>query len=106
MEGRIGLCVRRGGAHLRCTMANARTSSAHQAQRGVDTIAIQQRAGIWRVARNGKFHGDYARRYWAIEAAFEDADAIAENGGAAIITIALDGAQDALLYDTRARNPA
>lgn len=70
-----------------------------------DTISILQHSGIWRVALNGKFYGDYSRRYWAIEAAFEKADAIAADGGAATITIAMDGAQDALLYDTRAPAP-
>ncbi len=70
--------------------------------RTLDTISIRQRSGIWRVAVNGRFYGDYVRRYWAIEAAVEKADAIAADGGAAIITIAMDGVQDALLYDTRA----
>ena len=86
-------------------MMNAHTPSAHHAQRDADTISIRQRPGIWRLAQNDKFYGDYTRRYWAIEAAFARADAIAKDGGAAIIMIAMDGEQDALLYDTRAPAP-
>ena len=88
---------------LKSTMTN--TFQATHAPQTADTISIRQRSGIWRVAHNGNFYGDYTRRYWAIEAAFEKADAIAAKGGAATITIAMDGAQDALLYDTRAPAP-
>ena len=66
-----------------------------------DTIAIRQRAGIWRVSVNGDFHGDYTRKYWAIDSALRKADEISAEGGAAIVTTTLDGRHDALLYDTR-----
>ncbi len=77
-------------------------ATAHEA---IARISIDQRAGIWRVSLNGDFFGDYSRRYWALEAAFEKADDIAARGGAAIITSAMDGQQDALLYDTRRPTP-
>lgn len=103
MEGRIALSLLIDRPDLKSTMTN--TSQPTHAAKTADTISIRQRSGIWRVALNGKFYGDYTRRYWAIEAAFEKADAIAAKGGAATITIAMDGAQDALLYDTRAPAP-
>ncbi len=86
---------------LKSIMTHAQTSQPTHPAKTADTISIRQRSGIWRVAHNGKFYGDYTRRYWAIEAAFEKADAVAAEGGAAIITIAMDGVEDALLYDTR-----
>lgn len=86
-------------------MTHAQTSQPTHPAKAADTISIRQRSGIWRVAHNGKFYGDYTRRYWAIEAAFEKADKIAADGGAAIITIAMDGVEDALLYDTRTPAP-
>lgn len=102
MEGRIALSSFIGAPDLKSIMANANTSQPNHPVKTADVISIRQRSGIWRVAHNGQFYGDYTRRYWAIEAAFEKADAIAADGAAAIITIAMDGAQDALLYDTRA----
>lgn len=86
---------------LKSIMTNLNTHQPTHMPKAADTISIRQRSGIWRVAYNGNFYGDYTRRYWAIEAAFEKADAIAAKGGAATVTIAMDGAQDALLYDTR-----
>jgi len=103
MEGRIALSLSIDRPDLKSTMTN--TSQPTHAAKTADTISIRQRSGIWRVALNGNFYGDYTRRYWAIEAAFEKADAIAAKGGAATITIAMDGVQDALLYDTRAPAP-
>ena len=100
MEGRIALRLLIDRPDLKSIMTN--TPQPTHPPKTADTISIRQRSGIWRVALNGKFYGDYTRRYWAIEAAFEKADAIAADGGAATITIAMDGAQDALLYDTRA----
>lgn len=105
MERRIGLSLPTNGANLQSTMTNAHTSRAPHAQREAEIISIRQRAGIWRVARDGEFYGDYTRRYWAIEAAVEKADAIAADGGAAVITIAMDGEADATLYDTRQPAP-
>ena len=81
--------------------SKANIGAASTAPQTIDRIAVHQRAGVWRVMLNGHFFGDYARRYWAVEAAFEKADAIAARGGAAVITMAMDGRQDALLYDTR-----
>ncbi len=69
-------------------------------------LSIEQRSGVWRVALDGRFFGDYPRRYWAIEAAFEKADDIDANGGAAIIAMTLRGEQRALIYDTRSGPPA
>jgi hypothetical protein len=103
MEGRIALSLLIDRPDLKSIMKN--TSQPTHPPKTADTISIRQRSGIWRVALNGQFYGDYTRRYWAIEAAFEKADAVAMDGGAAIITIAMDGAQDALLYDTRAPAP-
>jgi hypothetical protein len=77
-----------------------RAANPHTAE-GPDKISVAPHSGIWRVALNGAFYGDYVRRYWAIEAAFEKADDIAARGGGALITLAIDGQQDALLYDTR-----
>ncbi len=83
-------------------MTSGKSSSATAAAReSIDRISIHQRAGVWRVALNGDFYGDYARRYWALEAAFDKADDIAASGGAATITWAVDGQQHAALYDTR-----
>lgn len=103
MEGRIALRLLIDRPDLKSIMTN--TSQPTYPQRTADTISIRQRSGIWRVTHNGHFYGDYTRRYWAIEAAFEKADAVAADGGAATITIAMDGAQDALLYETRAPAP-
>lgn len=103
IEGRIALSLLIDRPDLKSIMTN--TSQPTYPPKTADTISIRQRSGIWRVAVNGNFYGDYTRRYWAIEAAFEKADAIAADGGAATITIAMDGAQDALLYDTRAPTP-
>ncbi len=103
MEGRITLRLFIARPDLKSIMT--KTSQPTHPLNTADTISIRQRSRIWRVALNGKFYGDYTRRYWAIEAAFEKADAIAAKGGAATITIAMDGAQDALLYDTRAPAP-
>lgn len=91
-------------AHLWPIMTD-RVNTAPTAREPTDTIAVQQRAGVWRVTLNGDFHGDYARRYWALEAAFEKADDIAASGGVATITWAVDGQQDALLYSTGAPTP-
>jgi hypothetical protein len=82
-----------------------RAANPHTAE-GPDKISVAPHSGIWRVALNGAFYGDYVRRYWAIEAAFEKADDIAARGGAALITLAIDGQQDALLYDTRRPAPS
>lgn len=103
MEGRIALSLLIDRPDLKCIMTN--TSQPTLSAKTADTISIRQCSGIWRIALNGAFYGDYTRRYWAIEAAFEKADAIAAKGGAATITIAMDGAQDALLYDTRTPAP-
>lgn len=81
------------------------TSAAAIAHEKFERISINQRAGVWRVAFNGRFYGDYVRKYWALEAAFEKADEIAAKGGAATITWTIDGEQDALLYDTRRPAP-
>lgn len=81
------------------------TGAAAIAHETIEHIAINQRAGVWRVALNGRFYGDYARKYWALEAAFEKADEVAASGGAATITWTMDGEQDALLYDTRRPAP-
>jgi hypothetical protein len=54
---------------------------------------------------NGQFYGDYMRRYWAVEAAFEKADAIAAQGGAAVIRMSPDEEQNVLVYDTRTTTP-
>ena len=78
------------------------TATAHEA---IDRISVTQCAGIWRVSLNRDFFGDYVRRYWALEAAFEKADDIAARGGAAIITWTVDGQQDAPLYDPRRPTP-
>lgn len=72
----------------------------------LDRISIRLRSGVWCVELNGKFYGDYTRKYWALEAAFEKADDISLKGGAATITWATDGRQDALLYDSRSASPA
>lgn len=74
-------------------------------QKTVDRISIKQRRGVWSVALNGKFYGDYVRRNWALEAAFEKADDIIASGGAAIVTEAMHDQQDAVLYDTRLHAP-
>ena len=81
------------------------TGAAAIAHEKIERIAINQRAGVWRVALNGRFYGDYVRKYWALEAAFEKADEVAASGGAATITWTIDGEQDALLYDTRRPAP-
>lgn len=84
------------------TVSTGAGATAHQRN---DRISINQRAGIWRVTLNGDFYGDYARRFWALEAAFDKADEIAERGEAAIITWTVDGQHDVLLYDTRRPAP-
>ena len=81
------------------------TGAAAIAQEKIKRISIDQRAGVWRVALNGTFYGDYVRKYWALEAAFEKADEVAASGGAATITWRVDGLQGALLYDTRRPAP-
>jgi hypothetical protein len=81
------------------------TGAAAIAHEKIARISINQRAGIWRVALNGSFYGDYVRKYWALEAAFEKADEIAASGGAATINWTIDGQQNTLLYDTRRPAP-
>jgi hypothetical protein len=81
------------------------TGAAAIAHEKIERISINQSAGIWSVALNGTFYGDYVRKYWALEAAFEKADAITASGGAATITWTIDGEHDALLYDTRRPAP-
>ncbi|HRO02011.1 MAG TPA: hypothetical protein PLS69_00185 [Terricaulis sp.] len=81
-------------------MMHAKSAREGKIIGAADRISIRQRSGVWRVSVNGEFYGDYTRRYWAIEAAFEKADAIAAQGARATIAIAMDGQQDALLYDT------
>jgi hypothetical protein len=81
------------------------TGAAPTAREKIERISINQHASIWRVTLNGRFHGDYVRKYWALEAAFEKADEVAATGGAATITWTIDGEQDALLYDTRRPAP-
>jgi hypothetical protein len=71
-----------------------------------DLISIRQRAGIWNVALNGAFYGDYARRDWAVEAALEKADDIAARGGAAVVAWTMDGQANARFYDTRRPKPS
>jgi hypothetical protein len=77
------------------------TGAAAIAHKKIERISINQRTGVWSASLNGKFYGDYVRRYWALEAAFEKADEVAANGGAATITWTIDGEPNALLYDTR-----
>jgi hypothetical protein len=77
------------------------THAAAAAAEPIHRICIRQRSGIWRVTLNDNFYGDYVRRYWALEAAFEKADEIAASGGAAIIVWTMDDQEDAMLYDTR-----
>jgi len=86
-------------------MTNTVSGAGAIAHEKIERVSINQRAGIWRVALNGDFYGDYARRFSALEAAFEKADDIAERGGIAIITWTVDGQHDVLLYDTRRPAP-
>ena len=87
-------------------MANTEnTSATPNAHEQIERISINQRAGVWRVAFNGDFYGDYVRKYWALDAAFEKADEIAASGGAATITWTMDGQPNTLLYDTRRPAP-
>lgn len=87
-------------------MTNTEGSGAAAiAHRNTERISVNQRSGIWRVDVNGKFYGDYVRKYWALEAAFEKADEVAVSGGAATITWTIDGEPNALLYDTRRPAP-
>lgn len=81
-------------------MTHVETADAVAPQR-IDRISISQRTGVFRVSVNGAFYGDYTRKYWPLEAAFEEADRIASSGDAATISWAIDGEQDTLLYDTR-----
>jgi hypothetical protein len=48
-------------------------------------IRVANRSGVWNVATNGKFHGDYARREWAMAAAHEKLHAVMRKGGRARI---------------------
>lgn len=103
-EGRTRLSVSVRRPHLIVIMKTTeRNNAAPNAHRSVDRISVHQRSGVWRVRLNDDFYGDYARRYWALESAFAKADEIAARGGAAMVTWAVDGQQDALLYDTRGR---
>jgi hypothetical protein len=87
-------------------MANTEsTGAAAAAHQKIDRISINQRAGIWRVSINGKFFGDYTRRAWALEAAFQKADVIAARNGVATVTWTMKGQRDAMLYDTRRPTP-
>lgn len=47
------------------------------------TILVANRSSVWNVKVNGKFHGDYVRREWAIEAAQEKQREIMTSGGCA-----------------------
>lgn len=85
-------------------MRNTASTDASETK-DVDCISINQRADIWRIALNGDFYGDYSRKNWALEAAFEKADALAKLGRAAIITRTVDGQTDTPLYDTRCPLP-
>jgi prolipoprotein diacylglyceryltransferase len=82
------------------------TGAAKAADMNVARIAIGQRAGVWRVTINGELYGDYVRKAWALEAAFEKADELAASGRAATIACAIDGRRETLLYDTRSPAPS
>ncbi len=58
---------------------------------------IGQRAGIWRVLRDGRFFGDYREKNWAIDGAEEKGRALMLTGDSVQILIA--GANDAIVSD-------
>lgn len=82
-------------------MTHATAFSADTAPHAVEAVIIRPRSGVWRVDVDGKFYGDYSRREWAIEGAFERAHLAAARGGAAVVEAAGDGKHEATLYDTR-----
>ena len=101
-EGRIELTLIALKPHLGFILTNSSVSGAVAAAREKpDAISIKQRVGIWRVSLNGEFYGDYTRRYWALQAAFEKADELSARGRETVIASAMDGQQDVVLYDTR-----
>ena len=46
-------------------------------------LRVANRSGVWNVAIDGKFHGDYVRRDWAVAAAHDKQREIMRNGGRA-----------------------
>ena len=80
-------------------MTHTSIPDAAPADQRKEVIFIRERSGIWSVSLNGKFLGDYTRRYWAIEAAVEKAKDIAAHGRAAVVMF--DGRQNVVHYDTR-----
>jgi hypothetical protein len=53
-------------------------------------LQITRRHGIYRVTRDGVFHGDYTRKLWAVESAEEIARTLRKQGRQAEILL-LDG---------------
>lgn len=43
-------------------------------------LQITRRNGIYRVTRDGVFHGDYTRKLWAVESAEEAAHKLRKQG--------------------------
>lgn len=43
-------------------------------------LHITRRNGIYRVTRDGAFHGDYTRKLWAVESAEEVAHKLSKQG--------------------------
>lgn len=110
-EGRTWLSDIASGPHLRLIMTNTemtgaeKTATAAIAPKKIQRISIAQRSGVWRIAIDGKFYGDYVREQWAREAALEKAHNIAARGGAARISLIKDQGHENLLHDTSVAKP-
>ena len=57
----------------------------------VTSVTVSSRAGVWTVAVDGAFLGDYSRKPWAIEAALQKGGEIAASGRPVQVVLALAG---------------
>ena len=56
-------------------------------ERSTAEIAVAEQRGIWRIALNDAFYGDYTREHWAVDAAIQKARELEAAGGAFLVTL-------------------
>lgn len=64
------------------------TTINHSASAPETVLLVTNRSGVWNVKIDGRFYGDYVRKDWALEAAFEKRREIVERNGRARVLCA------------------
>lgn len=59
------------------------TTINHSTSAPETVLLVTNRSGVWNVKIDGRFYGDYVRKDWALQAAFEKRREIVEGNGRA-----------------------